>query len=57
MNFINNNELPPGLNARQSHRFQEKFGAESGFADHDGDLYYNPNNNINLEVVRLKDSK
>jgi hypothetical protein len=49
--------MPPGLNEQQSHRLQEKFGAESGFAVHDRDLYYNPNNNINLDVVRLNDSK
>ena len=51
IHFINNNQLPAGLNARQSARFQQKFGAGSGFVVIHGRLHYNPNAQINLEVV------
>lgn len=52
--FIANGNLPAGLNARQIARYNQKFGAGSGFVvrNHNQDLFYNPNENIDLEVVR-----
>ena len=38
--FINDGALPAGLNARQSARYQQKFGAGSGFEVANGRLYY-----------------
>jgi len=55
INFIANGVLPPGLNPRQQARYNQKFGAGSGFVVRglapNQDLFYNPNANINLEVV------
>ena len=54
--FIANGNLPNGLNPRQTARYNIKFGVNSGFVvrNHNGQqtLFYNPNANIDLEVVR-----
>jgi hypothetical protein len=52
--FIVNGVVPAGLNARQTARYNQKFGPASGFVvrHHNQDLFYNPNANIDLEVVR-----
>lgn len=52
IDFIQHDNLPPGFDARQTARMHVKFGAGSGFVVRHGRLYYNPNANINLEVVR-----
>lgn len=54
IHFIVNGVFPAGLNARQTARYNQKFGAGSGFVvrHHNQDLFYNPNVNIDLEVVR-----
>jgi hypothetical protein len=56
INFIQNGINPANLNARQIARFNTKFGAGSGFVvnvvNGNHTLFYNPNANINLEVVR-----
>ena len=54
ISFIANGVLPAGFNARQTARYNQKFGAGSGFVvrNQNQDLFYNPNPNINLEVVR-----
>ena len=45
INFIANGIPPAGLNARQLQRYNQKFGAGSGFVirNNNQDLYYNPN--------------
>ena len=54
--FITNGIIPAGLNVRQTERFNEKFGANSGFVVRNGNrLFYNPNPNIDLEVIRPND--
>ena len=57
INFIVNGIPPAGLNARQLQRYNQKFGVNSGFVtrNNNQDLFYNPNANINLEVVRPVD--
>jgi len=40
------------LTARQRTAYDKKFGDESGFQVRDNKLYYNPNENINLEVIK-----
>ena len=52
IDFVDNDQLPPGLNARQTARFQQKFGPNSGFDAGNGQLFYSPNAQIHLEVVR-----
>jgi len=52
INFINDGILPDGLTARQRTGYNKKFGDESGFQVRDNKLYYNPNENINLEVIK-----
>jgi len=52
INFIQQGVIPPGLNARQTNRFNQKFGPNSGFVVIQNRLHYNPNPQINLEVVR-----
>ena len=51
--FITAGNFPAGLNARQQIRYNQKFGVGSGFVsrNHNTELWYNPNANINLEVV------
>jgi hypothetical protein len=52
--FINSNYVlfPPAMNARQRARFNQKFGAGTGFIVAGGELRYNPNPNINLPIAR-----
>jgi hypothetical protein len=50
--FIANGVLPPLLDQGQTARFIQKFGAGSGFVVRHHTLFYNPNANIDLEVVR-----
>jgi hypothetical protein len=52
INFIRNGNLPPGLNLRQTNRYDEKYGVNSGFVIINNRLHYRSNNEINLEVVR-----
>jgi len=56
INFINNGILPANLNARQAARYQQKFAANAGFVTRaihgNQELFYNPNANYDLEVVR-----
>ena len=56
INFINWGVVPPGLDARQDAAFQTKFGPHTGFISRvvhgHAELFYNPNPNFNLEVVR-----
>jgi len=52
--FINSNYVlfPPAMNARQRARFNQKFGAGTGFIVAGGELRYNPNPIINLPIAR-----
>ena len=52
--FINSGYVlfPAGMNARQRARFNQKFGAGTGFIVAGGELRYNPNPNINLPIAR-----
>ena len=52
--FINSAYVlfPAGMNARQRARFNQKFGAGTGFIVANGELTYNPNPNINVPVAR-----
>jgi hypothetical protein len=54
--FINWGVVPPGLNARQDAAFQAKYGPHTGFISRvvhgQPQLFYNPNPNFDLEVVR-----
>ena len=54
IDFIANGVFPEGLNTRQRTRYNVKFGAGSGFVvrNNNQTLHYNPNANIDLEVVR-----
>ena len=54
IHYIATGALPAGLNARQTTRYIQKFGAGSGFVarNHNTELFYNPNANINLKVVQ-----
>ena len=54
IDFIANDVDPQGLNERQLERYQEKFGNASGFQVtlDDQHLFYHPNANIDLEVVK-----
>jgi len=52
INFIRNGNHPPNLNQRQTNRYDEKYGPNSGFVIINDRLHYRPNNEINLEVVR-----
>ena len=56
INYINLNVVPAGLNARQDASFQAKFGPNTGFISRvihgQAQLFYNPNPNFDLEVVR-----
>ena len=52
INFVSNGILPDGLTARQRTAYDKKFGDESGFQVRENKLYYNPNENINLEVIK-----
>ena len=54
IDFIANDVDPPGLNERQLERYVEKFGNASGFQVtlDDQHLFYHPNANIDLEVVK-----
>ena len=40
------------MTARQRTGYNKKFGDESGLQVRDNKLYYNPNENINLEVIK-----
>ena len=52
--FIVNAVFPLEFNTRQRTRYNAKFGAGSGFVvrNNNQELHYNPNGNIDLEVVR-----
>ena len=60
INFIQNQEIPAELNARQQRRFQEKFGNENWIVEiRENELFYNPpildeNNQITNENRRIK---
>ena len=54
INFVANNVFPAGLNARQTARYNRKFGAGSGFVVRNNNtrLFYNPNPDIDIEVIK-----
>jgi hypothetical protein len=54
IDFISEGVFPQGLNTRQRTRYNAKFGAGSGFVvrNNNQTLHYNPNANIDLEVVK-----
>lgn len=55
--FINTGGVPAGLNAQQTARYVQRFGPGSGFVvvPNPNRLFYNPNANINVEVVKPTD--
>lgn len=59
INFVRNGNLPVGLNHRQAVRFIEKFGPNSGFVvrlvGHQPILFYHPNDDLNIEVIKPDD--
>lgn len=54
IDFVANNVLPAGLNARRTARYNRKFGAGSGFVVRNNNtrLFYKPNPDIDIEVIK-----
>ena len=56
IHFLNTGVVPGGMNARQTATYNRKFGPGTGFVVRvvagNNELFYNPNANYNLEVVR-----